>query len=160
MKLIVVRHAIAEDRDPVAWPDDGVRPLTKRGRRRFESAARGLWRLVPEVDIVLSSPYLRAWDTALILQKQAGWPAPQVCDELRNSPPEDVLRAIEPYRHLDTVVVVGHEPYLGRLIGHLLSPSGSIGLELKKGAAACIDMTEAGPRLLWLLQARALRQLA
>ncbi|HLF78294.1 MAG TPA: histidine phosphatase family protein [Dehalococcoidia bacterium] len=160
MRLIIVRHAIAEDRDSVAWPDDGVRPLTKRGRRRFEGAARGLSKLLPDVDLVLSSPYVRAWDTASILAQRTGWPAPVVCDELRQGAPEDVLRALEGYKDLGTVAIVGHEPYLSQLIGHLISPSSGVGLELRKGAAACVDLSQGDPRLLWLLQPRVLRLLA
>ena len=160
MKLIVVRHAIAEERDENRWPDDSQRPLTKEGRKSFVRAARGLGRLVPEVGLVLSSPYTRAWDTALLLEQYAGWPPPQACDELRGSPLEDVVRAIESHLELKTVAIVGHEPHLGHLIGYLLSPSASISVGLKKGAAGAIDLSAAGGRLLWLLQPKALRLIA
>jgi phosphohistidine phosphatase len=159
MKLIVVRHAIAEEHDPQVWPDDSLRPLTRRGRRRFADAARGIGSLVPGVDLVLSSPYVRAWDTAMLLQKHAGWPSPQVCNELRYDPPDSVLQAIEPYRGLVTLALVGHEPHLSRLISHVLSPPSAVAVELRKGAAACMELSETGAKLLWLMQPRALRLL-
>ena len=76
MYLYLVRHAIAHGRDPECWPDDSRRPLTPEGEEDFRGAARGLGRVVPEVDMLLSSSYERAWRTAEILAEQAGWPAP------------------------------------------------------------------------------------
>jgi phosphohistidine phosphatase SixA len=56
-------------------PDDAKRPLTEGGIRKFEAAAEGLLRLVPVVDVVLSSGYARAWETAELLHKQKCIPA-------------------------------------------------------------------------------------
>jgi phosphohistidine phosphatase len=164
MKLILVRHGIAGVRDILKWPNDGDRPLTQKGRRRFEVAAQGLAQLEPEVDLVLASLKVRAWDTAVILHEEAGWPAPQALDELRESAPEAVLAALEPYRSLDSVALVGHEPFLTRLASHLLASQGGIAIDLKKGGALCLELPEEGSestaRLLWLLQPKALRGLA
>jgi phosphohistidine phosphatase len=164
VRLIIVRHAIAEDRDAKLWPNDGERPLTKRGRRRFTKAAEGLAQLVPEVDIVLSSPYVRAWGTALILAEEADWPQPVACDELRDSPPWDVIRAVQARTEgAATVALVGHEPYLGRLVTQLVAPAGGAQVELRKGAAVCIEQPALGgeqpARLIWLLQPKVLRML-
>ncbi|MGI9116098.1 MAG: SixA phosphatase family protein, partial [Gaiellales bacterium] len=65
--VVIVRHAIAEERDPQRWPDDGLRPLTAFGRERFAPAARGLGTLVGRPERVLASPYVRTWQTAEIL---------------------------------------------------------------------------------------------
>src|SRR5687767_2097993 len=69
MKLLVIRHAIAEDRKRFAktGQDDGARPLTARGRRRMKIAARGLRRAAPEVDVLITSPLTRAVETAEIV---------------------------------------------------------------------------------------------
>ena len=85
MELYLVRHAIAEERDPRRWPDDAQRPLSERGRARFARAAAGLRTLGVEVDLLLSSPYARAWATAEILSEEAGWPAPVVVDDSDNT---------------------------------------------------------------------------
>lgn len=53
-------HASAFEADAETWPDDGERPLTPDGAKRFLRAARGLRELVPAVDTVLSSPLTRA----------------------------------------------------------------------------------------------------
>ncbi|HEV7666153.1 MAG TPA: histidine phosphatase family protein, partial [Chloroflexota bacterium] len=63
MDLFLVRHGVAFDPDPAQWPDDTQRPLTPEGEKRFLASARGLGRLVPAVDVVLSSPWPRAWRT-------------------------------------------------------------------------------------------------
>src|SRR6187455_763171 len=71
MNVLVIRHAIAEDRKDFArrskGADDGLRPLTKDGRRKMRSAARGLACLVPTVDVLASSGLKRAQQTAAIV---------------------------------------------------------------------------------------------
>src|SRR5207244_3974272 len=69
MRLLVVRHAIAEDREAFArsHKDDSERPLTPEGRRKMERAAHGLKELVPELDVLAASPYKRAVETAEII---------------------------------------------------------------------------------------------
>jgi phosphohistidine phosphatase len=164
VNLYVVRHAIAEVRDPAAWPDDDARPLTERGIRRFRKAALGLERLVPEVDLVLSSPKARAWDTAVILNEEAGWPEPVACDALQESEPLAVLQALEPYAEIGSLALVGHEPYLGRLIAFLLRAEAGPAFELRKGGAASLyleGLTETSlSTLKWFLTPKVLRALA
>src|SRR5581483_9129297 len=91
------------------------------GTRSFKRAARGLRALVPEVQLVLSSRYVRAWQTALLLQREAGWPAPLECHALGEAPPEEVLAALQPHATLDRVALVGHEPHLHELASLLLT---------------------------------------
>ena len=72
--LYIVRHPVAHERDANRWPDDAKRPLAPEGEERFRRGAEGILRLVLEVGCVLSSPFVRAWRTAEILE-QKGWPA-------------------------------------------------------------------------------------
>ncbi len=95
--------------------------MTAEGEERFRRAARGLLRLVPEVWVVLSSPFARRWRTAEILE-QAGWPAPVPCEELEpDYPPHKVLGVLARYEGLDSVAVVGHRPGLHELVSYLLT---------------------------------------
>ena len=87
MKLLLVRHAIAEERDDKRWPSDADRPLTQRGMRRFRSAAAGLGTLVPEVDRLLTSPFVRAHQTATILEDVLDWPEAEVRPHLAGGAP-------------------------------------------------------------------------
>ena len=153
MELYVVRHGIAFDRDPGRWPDDRDRPLTEEGEARFRRAARGLARITGSVDIVLSSPLARAWRTAELLEDEAGWPEPIGCGELEpERRPVEVVGALEPYRSADAVALVGHEPLLGEVIGHLLSGGADDGaIPLKKGGAAMVSLDGDDAELRWLL---------
>src|SRR3989475_11681832 len=74
MRLLVVRQAIAEDREAFArsHKDDANRPLTSEGRNKMERAALGLKALVPELDVLAASPYKRAFDTAEIIASAYG----------------------------------------------------------------------------------------
>ena len=166
MDVVIVRHAIAEDRDAMRWPDDARRPLTDTGRERFAAAARGLAVLVPEVDRLLASPYVRAWETAGILHEAAGWPEPEECPELMaDAPVRLAVSFLERCGDAGTVAVIGHEPNVTLLAHALLRPRDAEDvLWFKKGAAACIRCkggVEPGQgRLRWLHQPKALRALA
>jgi len=166
MEVVLVRHAIAAERDPAKWPGDGDRPLTEQGEDRMRRAARGLGRIVPEVDVVLSSPLARAWRTAEILHEEIGWPAPEPCPHLEpDRSPGQAVRALVPYRDRARIVLVGHEPNLSEIASHLVTPAGGRGIdiEMKKGGAACLGVDgDPGPGtawLRWLATPRMLRQL-
>jgi phosphohistidine phosphatase len=164
MKLYLIRHAIAANPDPQVWPDDGERPLTDRGIRRFRKAAEGLGRLAEPADVVISSPLRRARETAMILQVEAGWPAPIYLDELAGADIASLLGALQPHAAADSIALVGHEPHLSQMAGTLIAREGRAQVELRKGAAACIEIESLAPdargTLLWLLPPRALRAAA
>jgi phosphohistidine phosphatase len=162
-ELVIVRHAIAEERDRLRWPDDSERPLTEAGAERFARAARGLVRLVPDVAAVLSSPAARAWQTAELLEREAGWPAPERCDALAvGRSPEAVLSALP---QLGSAAVVGHEPQLSELAVLLLAGDPqAAAIELKKGGAVLLACPFGAVRgravLRWSASPRMLRGLA
>src|SRR5437764_6541234 len=120
MEIYLVRHAIAHERDASRWPDDALRPLTDEGVEKFESATRGLRRIIPAVERVLSSPFTRAWQTAEILGSQTGWPPAERAEELASSRDPDVAVALLERLTVDSVALVGHEPHLSGLASLLL----------------------------------------
>jgi phosphohistidine phosphatase len=144
--VYLVRHAIAEERDPSRWPDDSLRPLTPKGEKRFRLAARGLAHVVPAVDRVLASPYLRAWRTAELLQAEAGWPPPVPCQELAaDEPPLSALESLRAQEDPGSVALVGHDPHLPRLAALLLTGAeDGCRIELKKGGVLLLEL---GPEL-------------
>jgi len=158
--IYLVRHAIAGERDPERWPDDSQRPLTKKGIRRFTEAAAGLVTVVPEVDLVLASPYRRAWQTATILE-EAGWPAPQRLDELAQGEAGGLFRALLPYKDRDSIALVGHEPYLSRFVTAIAG--NAPWREMKKGGAVRLQQPQlsltAAAELRWYLPPSILRKL-
>lgn len=152
MRVYVVRHAVAEERDAGRWPDDALRPLTADGEHSFRRAAHGLRELVPAVDVLLSSPYVRAWRTAEILYEETGWPAPERCAELEAwRPPEDVLPVVA---GRGSVAVVGHEPMLSGLLGLLLRTE--IAIDFKKGGVVLVE----DGRLRWYATPKILRAIS
>jgi phosphohistidine phosphatase len=164
LSLFLVRHAFAAHADPSRWPDDSERPLTEDGARRFRVAARGLRRIVPDVDAMLSSGFARAWQTAELLHDVAGWPEPDECSALEAGQPASSALEILRDRGERSIALVGHEPYLSRLASLLCAGSEDVlNLELKKGAVALLACEGAvGParaRLRWTIAPKILRAL-
>jgi phosphohistidine phosphatase len=165
MNVYLVRHAIAFDPDPTAWPDDRERPLTPDGEKKFRRAARGLRELVRRVDVVLSSPLTRAWQTADILHARAGWPEPVHFDQLEpGRPPAEVVEALMPHANVPSLALVGHEPSLHELASYLLTGDPTAArLTMKKGGVACLafpdSLRAASAELGWLVGSGLLRAL-
>ncbi len=138
--IYLVRHAIAEDRDAERWPDDALRPLTKDGEKKFRRAARGLREVASTVDVVLASPYVRAWRTAEILHEEAKWPAPAREERLEAwRDPSDGLALTGGD---GTIALVGHEPYLSRLASLVLTgDDDKVHIDFKKGGVILLEGT-------------------
>jgi phosphohistidine phosphatase len=164
MDLLIVRHAIAFDRDRHRWSEDAARPLSPAGIRRARKAAAGLKNLTTRPQRLLTSPLVRAKQTARILTDVAGWPAAEEMPEL--SPGEPALAVLEALANDRSrlTAVVGHQPGLGHLLAAcLLGGGGSLPIEMKKNAAACVSFNgrpRAGTAALkWLATPRMLRAL-
>lgn len=142
MQLLLIRHADAGDADPSLWPDDSLRPLTEKGRTRHERVARRLAKRGLSPTLLLSSPWLRAWQTAQLTAEFARCPAPSACPALAADPSLRSLSAALGRPSRDAIVaLVGHEPWLGQLASLLLTgdarrltisfpKSGVLGLEV------------------------------
>lgn len=165
MEIVLIRHAVAFDHDPLQWPDDHDRPLTPEGARRFGQVAKGLARVVGEVDALLSSPWARAWRTAEIAARKARWPKPVPYEWLEGDrSAAEVLENLGEYGGLGRIALIGHEPQLRGLAAYLLLGDDQVGaFALKKGGAALIEFDQApragGGRLDWLLTQKHLRRL-
>ena len=166
MDLILIRHARAFDRDSAAWPDDSRRPLTAQGREEFRVLAKRLGRAVRDVDLLESSGYVRAWQTAQILAEETRWPKPSRLERLEagegsaEAHIDSLVRALDGMRGIDTVAWVGHEPMLSRLASRLLTGSAEgMRVDFKKGAAMALRVKpdiapDARAELLWMTTPR------
>jgi phosphohistidine phosphatase len=164
MDLLIVRHAIAFDRDSHRWRNDAARPLSPAGIRRARKAAAGLKNLAPRPQRLLTSPLLRAEQTAQILTDVAGWPAAEEAPELSPGEPALAVLVMLAKDRSKLIAVVGHQPGLGHLLAAcLLGGDGSLLIEMKKNAAACVSFDGepcAGHAALkWLATPRMLRAL-
>lgn len=166
MYLYLVRHAVAYGRDSERWPDDSRRPLTPEGEEDFREAARGLGRVAPEVEVLLGSPYARAWRTAKILAEVGGWPEPAEFPALEPEiPPQKALLALETQADAVSVALVGHRPGLHELAVYLLTGNvGGADMKIKKGGVVCIEFEDTpqpgAGKLRWLFTPKVLRTLA
>jgi phosphohistidine phosphatase len=166
MEVLILRHAIAFPRDARRWPDDGARPLTAEGVKRARRAAAGVKRIAKRPTLVLTSPLVRARDTAAIFAQAAQWPKAVECEALSpRGPLEGVLDALRRQGgKAECVAVVGHQPHLGHLLALCLrGDARPEAFELKKSAVASLQF-EGPPRsgqgvLIALFPPRALRKL-
>lgn len=163
MDLYLVRHGAAVDPADPHYPDDRDRPLTPDGVKRFRREARGLTVLGASVDVVLSSPYRRAWRTAELVAESGGWPAPVECEALEpGRPPAEVLSALQQYSGSSSVALVGHEPSMHQIASYLLTGDAQhAAIEFRKGSVARLELDDGlrpGSAVLrWLLAPKVLR---
>ena len=161
MRLIIIRHAIAVER---GTPDiaDEDRPLTRKGERRFREVARGLARIEPRPDLLLTSPLPRARQTAEIAAQAWGKLKPKKADVLAGGSFAEVAGLVDKLPRDSSVALVGHEPDVSELLAAILGSKDTAAFAFKKGGAAAVDV--AGPlgqggALLWALPPRPLRRL-
>jgi len=161
MRLYLVRHGVAVDRDDPDCPPDTERPLTPKRVKKSHDAATGLHALGVKPDAVLTSPWLRAVQTAEIFCEVFGLSSNKIIrtDSLKGtSTPTELLRELAKMKSKE-VRCFGHEPHLHLVIGQILH-TGARMTELKKAGAACLDLERISPpqgQLIALYPAKALR---
>ena len=157
MELYFLRHGIAADAGPTGL-GDADRPLTKEGIAKMQAGARGMRRLGLRLDALLSSPLVRAHETAAIVARVFGLEL-QLAEKL--APGCDLAQLfalLGEYRAAERLMLVGHEPDFSSLIGAL---TGGSNVLMKKGGLARVDIErlEQGiGTLAWLLPPRVLRE--
>jgi len=161
-ELYFIRHGVAAERGD-AWPDDTKRPLTDDGVRRLRKTAAGLVEIGVNFDVMLTSPLVRAKQTAEILANALD-PHPPIVTTDALSPGGSyaaVLDDLAKQARRRRIALVGHEPGIGALAARLIGSRHA--LEFKKGAIACIDVAALPPTgagsLQWFLTPRLLRKL-
>lgn len=166
MDVILIRHAIAEEREIFArtGKSDDFRPLTPRGRKRMRLAAAGLHALVPRIDTLATSPLVRAVETAqLISEAYGGLDLVEIAEMTPAASSDDLLRWLETRDSDSTVAVVGHEPSISMHVSWLTTRSDEPFLEFKKGGACLLtfydDVYSGGASLRWMLTPAQLRVL-
>ena len=165
MKLLFIRHAIAEEREEFArtGKDDGLRPVTDEGRKKMKQAAKGLREMVPEIDLLATSPLTRAAQTAAILDSVYGGVKEVEIKELSpEATPEGFLRWLRKQKE-GTLAAVGHEPSLSLIISWLLTGTERRIFAIRKGGACLLEFPgEVGAGaavLLWALTPAQVRAL-
>jgi phosphohistidine phosphatase len=143
MNLYLMRHGIAVESDDPAVTQDNQRALTSKGAKRLRRAARGLRYLDISFDGILTSPVLRARQTAEIVATALGLESrlEEVSGLAPESTVEHLLFGLERYQDRKHILMVGHEPLLGKTIGSLLCGGGhGLEIDLRKGSLCRIEI--------------------
>jgi phosphohistidine phosphatase len=167
VRLLIIRHAIAEEKNAFAKTGrpDTERPLTRHGRTVMARVAKGIRSQVKSIDVLAASPLVRAAQTAAIVAKEyADIDVATVPALAPESAPAAFAAWLRTHRDAEVIAVVGHEPHLGALATWLMTGSRDSHVTLEKGGACMLEIeTHAGARsatMTWLLTPRALEQLS
>jgi phosphohistidine phosphatase len=138
--LILMRHAEAGEADSRRWPDDRRRPLTGAGRREHAAVAEALRRMGVRFDRLLTSPLVRARETAEITARvYGGAPAPEPTDLLAVGTAPRAMLAGLAAMEADALLCVGHEPALSGLVSLLIARDGGAAVDMEKSGVAVIE---------------------
>jgi phosphohistidine phosphatase len=157
MRLYFLRHGLAAERDE--WQGvDFDRPLTDEGRERMARQAKAMAKLSLALEVIVTSPLVRAKQTAAIVADGLKLRAGLVEDERLglDFDPSRLAGVLEEHRSADAVMLVGHEPSMSGTIGHLV---GGARIALKKGALARVDVPDPSSsegELVWLIPPKVL----
>src|SRR6266571_416488 len=142
MELLVIWHGAAMDKEEFAktGKSDDLRPLTSAGMEEMKEIARGLRELVKKIDLLVTSPLVRAVQTAEIVGAAYDVPVSETTTSLSpDSDPEEFERWCAELGDVKRVAIVGHEPHLTTLVTWLLTGEEDPVIELKKGGACLLE---------------------
>jgi phosphohistidine phosphatase len=154
MKLLLIRHAKADDRDEFAktGEPDEKRPLASKGRKEMRAIARGLESIEPRIDVLATSPLTRAVETADAIAETFSSAARETIDALApDAPFDDFAEWLRGHSGAALVAAVGHNPHLSELAEWL--HGGARSIAMKKGSAMLLEFGESfcagGAEFVW-----------
>jgi len=162
MQLFIVRHGIAIDREDPKCPPDPERYLTEEGVKKTRGVARGIVVLGITADLFLSSPYVRAVQTAEIFAEALEYPKQRIRRSdllLPGAEPSLFFRELARDKKSSSVFCFGHAPHLDDLIATSLGSKHHL-TSLKKAGAALVELRRLSPpsgQLIWLATPKLLR---
>lgn len=140
MEIVLMRHGRAAERGSHEGPDE-QRPLTTDGRKRLRRALPGLLQVIPQIGQVVTSPLLRAHQTAELVADGYAVPLRELSALAPGGDIQQITRWLARQRD-EVLLLVGHEPDLGRLASWFLTGSSESFLPLKKGAVCMIHFDD------------------
>jgi phosphohistidine phosphatase len=163
MELYIVRHGIAIDREDPKCPPDPERFLTDEGVEKTRQAAKGVAEIASVPDLILTSPYVRAAQTAEIFAAAVEYAKQKIrkTDQLLpGAEPLQLFRELAKDKELSSVYVFGHAPHLDDLLAMAVGMKHHI-TSLKKAGAAFVELKRLVPpsgELVWLGTPKLLRK--
>jgi phosphohistidine phosphatase len=163
MQLYIVRHGIAIDREDPKCPPDPERFLTEEGIDKTKEVAKGLAEVATVPDLILSSPYVRALQTAELVAAALEYSKQKIRKTeqlLPGAEPLQLFRELAKDKDLSSVFVVGHAPHLDDLIATAIGSKHHV-TTLKKAGVALVELKRLVPpngQLVWLATPKLLRK--
>lgn len=144
MELIIIRHAVAEEREDFARKglEDHFRPLTIKGRKRMQKVCVRLQSFIEDFDLIVSSPLVRAKQTAEIVSRlYAATKVVEAPELMPQSPPQAFVKWLRTQaRAHRRIAVIGHEPHLSALACYLLAGKVDSFIDLRKSGVLALEI--------------------
>ena len=166
MKIYLIRHSNTVDPGTPGYEDDSLRPLTEKGRGKMKDIAYALKAMDVQPDLIVSSPYIRARETAEIVAKVLKYKQELTFSDtlVPTGNADQIIGEINEKYSVDEIVLVGHEPCLSGLIGTLTAGNPDLAINLRKGGICCLSADdlriERKAVLEWLLTPKILNELS
>ena len=163
MQLFIVRHGIAVDREDPKCPADPDRFLTDEGIEKTRQVAQGVAEIGAAADLMVTSPYLRAFQTAEIFAMQLGYAKQKIRKSdflLPGAEPLQLFRELAKDKELSVVFLFGHAPHLDDVVATALGTKHHV-TSLKKAGVAHVELRRLVPpsgELIWLATPKLLRK--
>jgi len=162
MEIYILRHGIAVNRGTPGYKKDSDRPLTPEGEEKVHQIAKAMLAMELKFDLILSSPYLRSKQTAQIVAAELDEEVTLTDLLTPDGNPLELIRELNDEKP-QSVLLVGHEPYLSGLISVLVTGESKAAIELKKGGLCKLsaDRVSFGQcaTLNWLLTPKQMRMM-
>jgi len=164
MKLYIVRHGIAIERGTPKCPAEAERFLTEEGLQKTKQVAEGVAAIGVQADLLLSSPYVRAVQTAEIFAGVLDYPIEKIRRTeqlLPGAEPLLLIRELARERANSTIFLFGHAPQLDDVVAAALNCKKAV-TSLKKAGVALVELERVSPpigELVWLASPKLLRRL-
>jgi phosphohistidine phosphatase len=162
MEIYILRHGIAVDRGTLGYKKDSDRPLTNEGEEKMHQIAKAILAMDLKFDLILSSPYVRAQQTAQIVAAELDEEVTLTEFLVPNGNALELIRELNDEKP-QRVLLVGHEPHLSGLISVLVTGESDAAIELKKGGLCKLSTDRLAfgqcATLNWLLTPKQLRSM-
>jgi phosphohistidine phosphatase len=163
MQLFIVRHGIAVDREDPKCPADPDRYLTEEGIEKTRQVAKGVAEVGAIPELMITSPYVRAWQTAEIFAEELEYSKQKIRKSdllLPGAEPLQLFRELAKDKDFSVVFVFGHAPHLDDLLATAVGTKHHI-TSLKKAGVALVELRRLVPpsgELVWLATPKLLRK--
>jgi phosphohistidine phosphatase len=166
MKIYLIRHSNAVEPGTPGYEDDSLRPLTEKGRDKMKDIASAFKKMDLKPNLIVSSPYVRARETAEILAKVLKYKQELIFSDtlVPTGNADEIIGEINEKYTVDELVLVGHEPCISALIGTLTVGNPDLAINIKNGGICCLSAddlhTDRKAVLEWLLTPKILSELS